>query len=156
MRNYKSALRHMIDEGVNWTLLVTEWDIKKINTDMARYRIEGLFYDDKKYEDKYCDQWRNVIIMSLREMADLSASLSADRDFNAGRKRLTAAQIPELFEALKAAQEQFRNKQDENKPDEGQPDDGKTDEEKQDNKKKKPPENLREVWMETTNSLLKK
>ena len=152
----KSTLKHMIDEEVNWALLVTEWDIQKINTDRARYRIEGLFYGDKKYGDKYYDQWRNVIIMSLGEMADLSASLSADRDFNAGRKRLTAAQILDLFEALKAAQEQFRNKQDENKTDEGQPDDGKTDEEKQDNKKKKPPENLREVWMETTNSLLKK
>ena len=149
----KSALKHMIDKEVNWALLVTEWDIKKINTDRARYKIEGLFYGDKKYEGKYYEQWRNVIIMSLQEMADLSSSLSADRDFHAGRKRLTAAKIPELLETLKTAQEKFRNKQDENKPDEGKPDEGNLDKEKQD--KKKPPENLREVWMEATKRLLK-
>ena len=150
----KSTLKHMIDEEVNWALLVTEWDIKKINTDMARYRIERLFYGDKKYGDEYDEQWRNVIIMSLREMADLCASLSADRDFHAGRKRLTAAKIPELLETLKTAQEKFRNKQeDENTLDEGKPDEGKPDKENQD--KKKPPENLREVWMEATKRLLK-
>ena len=151
----KSALKHMIDKEVNWALLVTEWDIKKINTDRARYKIEGLFYGDKKYEDKYYEQWRNVIIMSLEEMADLCSSLSADRDFHAGRKRLTAAKIPELLETLKTAQEKFRNKQDENKPDEEKPDEGKLDKEKQDKKKKKPPENLREVWIEVTKRLLK-
>ena len=111
----KSALKHMIDNEVNWALLVTEWDIKKINTDRAKSNIQHLFYGDKEYEEKYDEQWRNVIIMSLEEMADLSSSLSADRDFHANRIRLTAAEIPELLETLKAAQEQFRNKQDEKK-----------------------------------------
>ena len=153
----KSALKHMMDNDVNWALLVTEWDIKKLNTDLAIYKIENIFHDDKKYEDRYDEQWRNVIIMSLREMADLCASLSSDRDFHADRKRLAAAKIPALFEALKWAQEEFRNKRDENsqneqQPDEGQSDGGQPDEEKQD--KKKPPENLREVWLETTKNLL--
>ena len=156
----KSALKHMIDKEADWALLVTEWDLQKSKTVRPTYNIETLFDGDKKYGDKYDEQWRNVIIMSLREMADLNASLSADRDFHARRTRLTAANVSELLEALKAAQEQFRNKRDENKQDKeeqdvGQPDAEQPDEEKQGKKKKKPPENLREVWLETTKNLLK-
>ena len=44
---------------------------------------------------------------------------------------------------------------DEGKSDEGKPDEENLDKEKQDKKKKKPPENLREVWMEATKRLLK-
>ena len=92
----------------------------------------------------------HLIIMSLQEMAELSATLAFDADFNSGKKRLKPAQARELFEALHAAQEPKEKveKAKQNKKSKKQ------DQQKQ-AKKKKVEINLRDTWIKATQRLLK-
>ena len=93
----KGTLNHMVKHEVMWALLVTEWDYKKARNSPAY----------KKLKDKYQAELEHhyLIIMSLHEMAELSATLGFDAEYNSGRKRLNPIQVRELFVALHAAQE---------------------------------------------------
>ena len=155
-KQFKSTLNHMAEKDADWGLLVTEWDLKRVNEE--RYSYEGLVQRGDNN-----DKRRNIIIMSIQEMASLSQILSYVDQFQAGTKRFDAGKIPELFEALRAAQEKFGSKQRDKKTQETKPDAENQGDENQSvgesGKKKKgekkPPENMCEVWIETTKRLLK-
>ena len=93
----KGTLNHMVKHEVNWALLVTEWDYKKARNSQA--------YKDFKNNNQAELDHRHLIIMSIQEMAELSATLGFDAEYNSGRKRLNPIQVRELFVALHAAQE---------------------------------------------------
>ena len=86
--------------------------------------------------------------MSLQEMAELSATLAFDADFNSGKKRLRPVQARELFAALHAAQEPKAEKQPIQKR-------SKQRKKQTPEKEKKVEINLRDTWIKTTQRLLK-
>ena len=131
----EGTLGHMAKQEVAWGLLVTEWDYKKARNSQA--------YKDFKSRRQEALAERHLIIMSLQEMAELSATLAFDADFNSGKKRLSPAQARELFEALHAAQEPKAEKKEKSKQK------GAT------KKKKKVEINLRYTWVKATQRLLK-
>lgn len=134
------TLNHMKSQDVNYALLITEWDYKKARNSEAYKAFKS---NNQKDLDRH-----HLVIMSLQEMAELSATLAFDPDFNSGGKRLKPAQVRTLFEALHAAQETKEKK----KPTQKQTRKGK----KQTPEKEKKVEiNLRDTWIKTTQRLLK-
>ena len=136
------TLNHMDKQEVDWGLLVTEWDYKK-----ARNSQGYKDFKSKRQEDL---EGRHLIIMSLQEMAELSATLAFDTDINSGKKRLAPAQVRELFEALHAAQEPkekaVKPKQNRKAKKKGK---------QKQARKKKVEINLRATWINTTKQLLR-
>ena len=137
-----STLNHMVKQDVNYALLITEWDYKTARNSQV--------YKDFKSKRQEEFEHHHLIIMSLQEMAELSATLAFDADFNSGKKRLNTAQAHELFKALHVAQETKEEK--ENQKIESKQKGKRKQPEK---KKKKVDINLRDTWIKTTHRLLK-
>ena len=146
----ESTLNHIKNNDVIWALLVTEWDYKKARNSQ-RYKE---FKHDRQADLENC----HLIIMSLQEMAELSATLAFDADFNSGKKRLNPAQVHELFETLHAAQETKEEKEEEDKKEKSKQKKKSKKKGKQKGatkKKKKVEINLRDTWIIATQRLLK-
>ena len=146
----ESTLNHIKNNDVIWALLVTEWDYKKARSSQ-RYKE---FKHDRQADLENC----HLIIMSLQEMAELSATLAFDADFNSGKKRLNPAQVQELFEALHLAQETKEEKEEEDKKEKSKQKKKSKKKGKQKGatkKKKKVEINLRDTWIKATQRLLK-
>ena len=143
-----STLNHMVKQDVNYALLITEWDYKTARNSQA--------YKDFKSKRQEELEHHHLIIMSLQEMAELSATLAFDADFNSGKKRLNPAQAHELFEALHAAQETREEKEEEHDKEKQKTKSKNKGKQKQAEKKKKKVEiNLRDTWIIATQRLLK-
>ena len=93
----KSALTHMKKAGVNWTLLVTRFarSDRYIN-DRYNLFVRGNSAAMKR---------RNIIIMSVKQIAKVSSRLGRLQEFKPGGKPLAANAMLELFDALKSAGE---------------------------------------------------
>ena len=139
------TLNHMVKHDVMWALLVTEWDYKKARNSQA-YKEFNI----KRQADL---EGRHLIIMSIHEMAELSATLGFDAEFNSGKKCLDPAAVRELFEALHAAQVQYEGEMEKPKTRMKSKKKGKQKPAKK--KKKKVDINLRDTWIKTTQRLLK-
>ena len=141
------TLNHMKNQDVTWRLLVTELDYKKARNSQG--------YKDFKIHRQADLERHHLIIMSLHEMAELSATLAFDADFNSGKKRLNPAQVRELFQTLHAAQETKEEKEEEDKKEKSKQDKKSKKKGKQKQAKKKKVEiNLRDTWIKTTQRLL--
>lgn len=142
------TLNHMKNQDVTWGLLVTEWDYKTARNSQGYKK-----FIDHRHADL---EHHHLIIMSLQEMAELSATLAFDADFNSGKKHLKPAQVRELFEALHAAQETKEEKEEEDDKEKPKIKSKKKGKQKEATKKKKKVEiNLRDSWIKATQRLLK-
>ena len=140
-----STLKHMVKQEIKYALLITEWDYKKARNSQA--------YKDFKSKRQEELEHHHLIIMSLQEMAELSATLGFDAEFNSGKKCLDPAAVRELFEALHKAQEP---KEEEKEKSKKKMKSKKGDKQKPAKKKKKKVDiNLRDTWIKTTQRLLK-
>ena len=142
------TLNHMKSQNVTYALLVTEWDYKKARNSEA--------YKEFKSNNQTDLDRHHLIIMSIQELAELSATLGFDADFNSGKKRLNPAQTRELFEALHAAQETKEEKEEEDDKEKPKIESKQKGKQKQPEKKKKKVDiNLRDTWIKATQRLLK-
>ena len=143
------TLNHMVKQDVNYALLITGWDYKTARNSQA--------YKDFKSKRQEELEHHHLIIMSLQEMAELSATLAFDADFNSGKKRLNPAQAHELLKALHAAQETKEEKEEEDDKEKQKTKSKNKGKQKQAEKKKKRKVdiNLRDTWIKTTQCLLK-
>ena len=142
------TLNHMDKQEVAWGLLVTEWDYKKARNSQAYKNFKSKRQEDLEHH--------HLIIMSLHEMAELSATLAFDADFNSGKKRLKSAQARKLFEELHAAQETKEEKEEADDKEKPKIKSKKKGKQKEATKKKKKVEiNLRDSWIKATQRLLK-
>ena len=91
-----SALRHMKDRGVNWTLLVTPLG-RSDSYVLDAYHLFVLQNES--------DMWnRNIIIMSIKEIAEVGSRLARLPAFRPRGTPLAASASPALFEALRSAE----------------------------------------------------
>ena len=121
----ESTLNHMKEKNVNWALLVTEWDIKRANKYNQVYKRFFNVAEDK-------EKRRNIIVMSIKEMAEVSATFGSDIVFNGVRNRLNTVNMRRLYYVLRAASHRELDIEKELKGD------------------------LGSIWIKTTNRLLKR
>ena len=139
------TLNHMIIADVAWALLVTAWDYKTARTSKVYKEFKSGRQADLAHH--------RLLIMSLQEMAELSATLAFDEDFNSGKKRLNPALVHTLFEALHAAQESREEKDGADKK-KKKTRKAKTKGKQKQATKKKEVISLRDTWVNTTKGLL--
>ena len=81
---------------VNWTLLVTPMGI----SDSYIQEMYGWFVQDNRNDMRN----RSIIIMSIKEIADVGSRLARLRGFRPGGNPIDAGAMPALFEALLSAE----------------------------------------------------
>ena len=92
----KSALRHMKARKVNWTLLVTPMG----RSDSYIQEMYGWFVQDNRNDMRN----RSIIIMPIKEIADVGSRLARLRGFRPGGNPIDAGAMPALFDALGSAE----------------------------------------------------
>ena len=92
----ESALRHMKARKVNWTLLVTPMGR---SDDYVKDTYDWFVQRNEKEMRN-----RSIIVMSIKEIADVGSRLARLRGFRPGGNPIDAGAMPALFEALGSAE----------------------------------------------------
>ena len=94
----EGALRHMKAKGVNWTLLVTPMDRSDAYVkETYDWFVRGNGRDMRN---------RSIIIMSIKEIAEVGSRLARLQGFRPGGTPIDAGAMPALFEVLGGAEKE--------------------------------------------------
>ena len=94
----EGALRHMKAKGVNWTLLVTPMD----RSDAYVKETYDWFVRGNERDMRN----RSIIIMSIKEIAEVGSRLARLQGFRPGGTPINAGAMPALFEVLGGAEKE--------------------------------------------------